>query len=125
MTDEFIACDSCGKLITDFDNDLFHLTANVDGVINPHTHVCGKCYNALNVSIPIIKTDVLRVWVAVAKTEDRDTYIYTFDYQPEFEDVIQLVYHTERRKPFQPTLKWYEETTDVYIVHREVRTKGN
>ena len=36
-------CDLCGKIIKDYDNDLWHYQGKLRGVFNPHIHVCKTC----------------------------------------------------------------------------------
>jgi hypothetical protein len=40
-----IVCDLCNIEINNYENDLFHVTASIDGELNSHTHICANCYN--------------------------------------------------------------------------------
>lgn len=53
---ESISCDVCGKKITEFDTNLYHMTVMLDGVINRHTHMCLNCYINNVTYVPVIKT---------------------------------------------------------------------
>jgi hypothetical protein len=39
-----IKCDICGVVITDYENDLYHHTGVINGVLNKHAHLCKDCH---------------------------------------------------------------------------------
>ena len=55
---EVIQCDYCGTEITDFENDLQHVSGIIDGEFNNHIHLCKSCFERLKV--PTIDLDALR-----------------------------------------------------------------
>jgi len=53
ITDEFpqnrpdyAECDTCGTMITDCNNNLYHVTGILNDEINKHIHLCGNCYHS-------------------------------------------------------------------------------
>ena len=55
--EECLYCDTCGALITDYENDLFHFSGVFEGQQNNHIHVCAQCVK--DYSIPMINFDEL------------------------------------------------------------------
>ena len=55
---EVIPCDYCGAEITDFENDLKHVSGIIDGEFNNHIHLCKSCFERLKV--PTIDLDALQ-----------------------------------------------------------------
>jgi hypothetical protein len=39
-----IKCDICGVVISDYENDLYHHTGVINGVLNKHAHLCQDCH---------------------------------------------------------------------------------
>jgi len=56
---EILICNVCNKHITNFEFDLFHITAYIDHELNTHVHLCHKCFINNVESIPIIKGNKL------------------------------------------------------------------
>lgn len=49
-----LICDCCGKIITDYVDDLFHFSQKrQDGTIDGHRHACLRCFEELD--IPFVK----------------------------------------------------------------------
>ncbi len=51
-------CDICKETYTYSEDIMYHITAEIDGVIKPHTHICKYCFEKLNlkpIKIPRIR----------------------------------------------------------------------
>jgi len=51
--EEELICDHCEKVITDYKDDLFHFSGNINGELNMHIHLCKKCTGYYASSHPI------------------------------------------------------------------------
>ena len=51
---ETLMCNCCGKTITNFNGDLFHITGIIAGELNTHIHLCYNCFQENIKSIPVI-----------------------------------------------------------------------
>lgn len=59
----------------------------------------------------------MKVWVAIARTECSETYVYVFEKEPTNKEVILLVYQEEAAAD----LEFYEQTVYPRITEQEVR----
>ena len=62
----------------------------------------------------------MNVWTALVETDSSDTYVWVFDYEPTFDEVIRMVWQAEQAEE----LGWYQDTTNVTIIEQVVNTKN-
>lgn len=56
------------------------------------------------------------IFVAVAKTESCDTYVFAYRHWPSHEEVCMRVYELEKAED----LDWYIDTTSVHVYQTEI-----
>ena len=47
-------CDICNNVYEYSEKVIYHITAKINGVLKPHTHICTNCYEKLRIKTPEI-----------------------------------------------------------------------